>query len=106
MSILTASILLSGVRLKSVRKTLGIVALFLTVGCLDVPAMNGIMDRIVPEPVLTYTTFEVWTGEGNFAPDPMGLVPGLKTKKSDGHTCLTVARMVSPVSWMPTSYHI
>ena len=32
--------------------------------------MNGIMDRIVPEPVLTYTTFEVWTGEGNFAPDP------------------------------------
>ena len=56
--------------MKYVRKTLGIVALFLTVGCLDVPAMNGIMDRIVPEPVLTYTTFEVWTGEGNFAPDP------------------------------------
>ncbi len=51
------------------RKTLAIVALFLTIGCLDVPAMNGIMDRIVPEPELTYTSFEVWTGAGSFAPD-------------------------------------
>jgi len=52
-----------------VKKTLAIVALCLTIGCLDVPAMNGIMDRIVPEPKVTYNSFEVWTGEGNFAPD-------------------------------------
>ena len=51
------------------KKTLAIVALCLTIGCLDVPAMNGIMDRIIPEPKVTYNSFEVWTGEGNFAPD-------------------------------------
>lgn len=55
---------------KLVRGTLAILALFLTVGCIDVPAMNGIMDRIVPEPELTYNSFEVWTDGGNFAPDP------------------------------------
>jgi len=55
--------------MKIVKKTLAVVILFLTIGCLDVPAMNGIMDRIVPEPELSYTSFEVWTGEGNFAPD-------------------------------------
>ena len=47
-----------------------IVALFLTVGCIDIPAMNGLVDRIVPEEQKTYTIFQVWNGEGNFAPDP------------------------------------
>ena len=51
------------------KKTIAILTLFLTVGCLDIPAMNGIIDRIVPEPKVTYSSFEVWTEEGNFAPD-------------------------------------
>ena len=44
--------------------------MFLSIGCIDIPAMNGLMDRIVSEEEKTYSTFEVWTGEGNFAPDP------------------------------------
>jgi|TARA_B100000959_G_C14988733_1_gene626768 hypothetical protein len=40
------------------------------VGCIDIPAMNGLVDRIVPEEQKTFTVFEVWSGEGNFAPDP------------------------------------
>jgi len=44
--------------------------MFLSIGCIDIPAMNGLMDRIVSEEERTYTTFEVWTGQGNFAPDP------------------------------------
>ena len=47
-----------------------IAALFLTVGCIDIPAMNGLVDRIVPEEQKTYGIFQVWNGEGNFAPDP------------------------------------
>ncbi len=44
--------------------------MFLSVGCIDIPAMNGLVDRIVPEEERTYNTFEVWNGEGDFAPDP------------------------------------
>jgi|TARA_B110000263_G_C15274250_1_gene495082 hypothetical protein len=47
-----------------------IAALFLTVGCIDIPAMNGLVDRIVPEETKTYRIFDVWDTEGNFAPDP------------------------------------
>ena len=47
-----------------------IAALFLTVGCIDIPAMNGLVDRIVPEEEKTYSIFDVWGVEGNFAPDP------------------------------------
>ena len=47
-----------------------ITALFLTVGCIDIPAMNGLVDRIVPEEEKTYSIFDVWDVEGNFAPDP------------------------------------
>ncbi|MCH2431736.1 MAG: hypothetical protein MK206_01910 [Candidatus Poseidoniia archaeon] len=47
-----------------------IAALFLTVGCIDIPAMNGLVDRIVPEEEREYKVFEVWNGEGDFAPDP------------------------------------
>ena len=47
-----------------------IAALFFTVGCIDIPAMNGLVDRIVPEEQKTYKIFQVWDGEGIFAPDP------------------------------------
>ena len=47
-----------------------IAALFLTVGCIDIPAMNGLVDRIVPEEQKTFSVFQVWSGDGNFAPDP------------------------------------
>ena len=47
-----------------------IAALFLTVGCIDIPAMNGLVDRIVPEEQKTFSIFEVWSGEGEFRPDP------------------------------------
>lgn len=47
-----------------------IAALFFTVGCIDIPAMNGLVDRIVPEEQKTYKIFQVWDGEGDFAPDP------------------------------------
>ena len=47
-----------------------IAALFLTVGCIDIPAMNGLVDRIVPEEEKKYSIFDVWDVEGNFAPDP------------------------------------
>ena len=47
-----------------------IAALFLTVGCIDIPAMNGLVDRIVPEETRTYRIFDVWDTQGNFAPDP------------------------------------
>ena len=32
--------------------------------------MNGLVDRIVPEEEKTYSIFDVWGVEGNFAPDP------------------------------------
>ena len=51
-------------------RTFFIAALFLTVGCIDIPAMNGLVDRIVPEEEKTYSIFDVWDVEGNFAPDP------------------------------------
>ena len=47
-----------------------VAALFMTVGCIDIPAMNGLIDRIVPEEPRSYQSFEVWNGEGDFAPDP------------------------------------
>ena len=52
------------------RIALAVGFMFLSIGCIDIPAMNGLMDRIVSEKERTYSTFEVWTGEGNFAPDP------------------------------------
>lgn len=55
---------------KVVKRAFMIAALFLTVGCIDIPAMNGLVDRIVPEEVRTYRIFDVWDTEGNFAPDP------------------------------------
>ena len=47
-----------------------VVALFMTVGCIDIPAMNGLVDRIVPEEATSYQEIEVWNVEGDFAPDP------------------------------------
>jgi len=47
-----------------------VAALFMTVGCIDIPAMNGLIDRIVPEEPRSYQSFEVWNGGGDFAPDP------------------------------------
>ena len=52
------------------RLALAVAVMFLSIGCIDIPAMNGLMDRIVPEEEKTYSTFEVWKTEGNFAPDP------------------------------------
>jgi hypothetical protein len=53
-----------------VKKALMVAALFMTVGCIDIPAMNGLIDRIVPEVSQNYQTIEVWSVEGDFAPDP------------------------------------
>jgi len=53
-----------------VKRAFIIAALFLTVGCIDIPAMNGLIDRIVPEEDKNYTIFDVWDVEGSFAPDP------------------------------------
>jgi len=53
-----------------VRLALAVAVMFLSIGCIDIPAMNGLMDRIVPEKERTYSSFEVWSTEGNFAPDP------------------------------------
>ena len=47
-----------------------VAALFMTVGCIDIPAMNGLIDRIVPEESTSYQEIEVWNVEGDFAPDP------------------------------------
>tara|TARA_B100000686_G_scaffold206055_1_gene212880 strand:+ start:297 stop:884 length:588 start_codon:yes stop_codon:yes gene_type:complete len=53
-----------------VKKALMVAALFMTVGCIDIPAMNGLIDRIVPEESTSYQEIEVWNVEGDFAPDP------------------------------------
>ena len=47
-----------------------VAALFMTVGCIDIPAMNGLIDRITPEESTSYQEIEVWGVEGDFAPDP------------------------------------
>ena len=47
-----------------------VAALFMTVGCIDIPAMNGLIDRIIPEEAKSYQTIEVWSVNGAFAPDP------------------------------------
>ena len=52
------------------RVALAVAVMFLSIGCIDIPAMNGLMDRIVPEKERTYSSFEVWNTNGNFAPDP------------------------------------
>ena len=52
------------------RLALAVTVMFLSIGCIDVPAMNGLMDRLVPEKERTYSTIEVWSTQGNFAPDP------------------------------------
>ena len=52
------------------RIALAVTVMFLSIGCIDVPAMNGLMDRLVPEKERTYSTIEVWSTQGNFAPDP------------------------------------
>ena len=52
------------------RVALAVAVMFLSIGCIDIPAMNGLMDRIVPEKEKTYSSFEVWNTNGNFAPEP------------------------------------
>ena len=47
-----------------------IAALFMTVGCIDIPAMNGLIDRIMPEESKSYRDIDVWNVEGDFAPAP------------------------------------
>ena len=42
-----------------------VAALFMTVGCIDIPAMNGLIDRIVPEESTSYQEIEVWNVEGD-----------------------------------------
>ena len=64
------NILFTPPKSKFVKQAFFIAALFLTVGCIDIPAMNGLVDRIVPEEEREYKVFEVWNGEGDFAPDP------------------------------------
>ena len=49
---------------------LAVALMLATVGCIDVPAMNGLMDRLVPEPEVVYQEVELDRFEGQFAPDP------------------------------------
>ena len=52
------------------KRMLAIALMLATVGCIDVPAMNGLMDRLVPEQEAVYTQVELNRFEGQFAPDP------------------------------------
>ncbi|MDP6534091.1 MAG: hypothetical protein QF822_02570 [Candidatus Poseidoniia archaeon] len=52
------------------KRMLAVALMLATVGCIDVPAMNGLMDRLVPEPEAVYTQVELNHFEGQFAPDP------------------------------------
>jgi hypothetical protein len=49
---------------------LAVALMLATVGCIDVPAMNGLMDRLVPEQEAVYTPVELNRFEGQSAPDP------------------------------------
>ena len=52
------------------KRMLAVALMLATVGCIDVPAMNGLMDRLVPEQEAVYTQVELNRFEGQFAPDP------------------------------------
>ena len=52
------------------KRMLAVALMLATVGCIDVPAMNGLMDRLVPEQEAVYTPVELNRFEGQFAPDP------------------------------------
>ena len=52
------------------KRMLAVALMLATVGCIDVPAMNGLMDRLLPEPEVVYREVEVNRFEGQFAPDP------------------------------------
>ena len=52
------------------QRLLAVALLLATTGCIDVPAMNGLMDRLVPEPEVVYREVELDRFEGQFAPDP------------------------------------
>ena len=52
------------------KRMLAVALLLVTTGCIDVPAMNGLMDRLVPEPEVIYQEVELERFEGQFAPDP------------------------------------
>jgi len=52
------------------KRMLAVALMLATVGCIDVPAMNGLMDRLVPEQEAVYTLVELNSFEGQFAPDP------------------------------------
>ena len=52
------------------KRMLAVALMLATVGCIDVPAMNGLMDRLLPEPEGVYREVEGNRFEGQFAPDP------------------------------------
>jgi hypothetical protein len=52
------------------KRMLAVALMLATVGCIDVAAMNGLMDRLVPEQEAVYTQVELNRYEGQFAPDP------------------------------------
>ncbi len=75
-----------------------IAALFMTVGCIDVPAMNGLIDRIVPEQTKSYQEIEVWSVEGDFAPDP---------EQNDGALMKAIEDMIdNPLQFQQTAQNL
>ena len=75
-----------------------IAALFMTVGCIDIPAMNGLIDRIVPEEATSYEEIEVWSVDGDFAPDP---------EQDDGALMKAIEDMIdNPLQFQQTAQNL
>ncbi|HJL72137.1 MAG TPA: hypothetical protein QGG11_05615, partial [Candidatus Poseidoniia archaeon] len=82
------------------KKALMIAALFMTVGCIDIPAMNGLIDRIVPEESRNYRDIDVWNAEGDFAPDPtLNDEPYLKAIEDMLENPLEFQEVAQDLSW-------
>ena len=51
------------------RKYTALLILALTVGCIDVPAVDSIMNNILPDKEVTYQQATLMEADGNFAPE-------------------------------------
>ena len=51
------------------RKHTALLILALTVGCIDVPAVDSIMDKILPDKEIEYQQATLMEADGSFAPE-------------------------------------
>ena len=85
---------------------LAVALLLATTGCIDVPAMNGLMDRLVPELEVVYQEVELAHFEGQFAPDPdqnQGAVLDAAEKILDDPT--QIGAVAQNLSWVEYTHH-